>query len=129
MAVPAYIGPLCASLLTTTVTDTSPIAWLLSPKGLMYSKPWANITDEAQDGCRLCRILKDFIDQADEKSRARRNRLQGAAAIVSNTPEEERAVRFVLRLSGRHLMINTPDDVFAGTLQYRATTNFGTVTA
>ncbi|KAG9185996.1 hypothetical protein G6011_02552 [Alternaria panax] len=39
-------------------------------------------------------------------------------------PHEERAVRFMLRLSGNNLMISAPDTVFAGTPKYKVTTSF-----
>jgi hypothetical protein len=126
MAVPLHIGPVCINLLTTTVAGVSPISLLLSSEGLVYAKPWTTLMNEAQAGCRLCRILKDFLDQADERSRARRDRLS-SANNVSHKPEEERVVHFILRLSlsGNDLLIDAPDTVFAGTLRYKATTNFG----
>jgi hypothetical protein len=124
MAVPLHIGPVCINLLTTTVAGVSPISLLLSSEGLVYAKPWTTLMNEAQAGCRLCRILKDFLDQADERSRARRDRLS-SANNVSHKPQEERVVHFILRLSGNDLLIGAPDTVFAGTLQYKATTNFG----
>jgi len=129
MAVSGYIGSACIRLLTTTVADASPISTLLSPEGLAYPKSWTDLRNEARNGCRLCRILKDYLDQADERSRVRRDRLQAAPTIVLDAPEEERVIHFVLRLSGNHMTISAPNVVFAGTVQYRATTSFGKVAA
>jgi hypothetical protein len=126
MSLPLYTGPVCARLLTTSVASASPISLLLSPDGLEYARPWVTLMNEAQIGRRLCRILKDFLDQAEARSRARRNRLQ-RVTDASQIDQQDRDVRFLLRLSGSNLLMSAPYTLFAGTIHFGATTNFGKV--
>jgi hypothetical protein len=81
------------------------------------------IFDEALKDCRLCRILKDFLDQTEGEARVRRQRLQ-VTSQSEGTYVEER-VRFVLRLSNTQFTTSAPILPFSSILRFRPTTNPG----
>jgi hypothetical protein len=112
---------MCMRRLTTSGKEGSPVSLLMSRNGLAYTGTRTAFIEEALQGCRFCRILKDFLDQAEAEARVRRERLQ---ATSEGTHVDER-VRFVLHLSRTHFTISAPDVVFSGTLSFRPTTNPG----
>jgi hypothetical protein len=109
--------------LTTSNEGRNPISLLLSPVGLEYTELRTAFFDEALKDCRLCRILKDFLDQTEGEARVRRQRLQ-VTSQSEGTYVEER-VRFVLRLSNTQFTISAPILPFSSILRFRPTTNPG----
>lgn len=114
---------MCMQRLTTPSGEKSPISLLLSNEGLQYSGTRTAFIEEALHDCRLCRLLKDFLDRIEAEARVRRQRLQ--ATIGAEQPLVKEQVRFVLQLSVFQFTISAPDVVFSGTLSYRPTTNAG----
>ena len=126
MALPAYICLICADLFTTPVKSQNPISLLLSESGLEFTQSRQSILYGASRACRLCRLLKDFDDQAEgAKLRTEerfRNRKSSGATIPS--PQND-MLRLRFQLSRNHFSISAPNNVFAGTLQFRPTTDAG----
>jgi hypothetical protein len=118
-----HVGPMCMRQLTTSNEGRNPISLLLSPVGLEYTELRTAFFDEALKDCRLCRILKDFLDQTEGEARVRRQRLQ-VTSQSEGTYVEER-VRFVLRLSNTQFTISAPILPFSSILRFRPTTNPG----
>ncbi|KAJ8118413.1 hypothetical protein OPT61_g614 [Boeremia exigua] len=119
-----HVGPACMRRLITTVEGKNPISRLLSPSGLEFAGERSEFVNEALEDCRLCRILKDFLDQIEEEARVRRNRLQHSNESPQGLHTDQH-VRFVFHLSQNRFSISAPNVIFSGTLQFSPTTSPG----
>jgi hypothetical protein len=115
-----HVGFMCKRRLTASSEGRNPISLLLSPGGLEYTGTRTAFINEALESCRLCRLLKDFLDRTEAEALVRRQRLQ----TTEGTHADEH-VRFVLHLTRTQFTISTPDVVFSGILRFRPTTSPG----
>lgn len=123
---PWHVGPTRMRRLTTASEGRKPISLLLSWSGLEYVGNCINFIDEARDDCRLCRILKDFLDHTETQAQTRRQRMQNASE--SEETHVHGRVRLMLRLIRTRFTISNPDVIFSEIRRFRPTTNIGIFT-
>lgn len=116
----------CIELFSSSTESELPITYLASEAGLKYRRLRSSLIEGARSGCRLCRILNDFDAEAEvARTRFQEHMFRGRKSPDPGISKNDAIFHFWLDVDNSILRIRCPENVFAGTLEFRVTVDKG----